>query len=108
MPDCDGAVLKMGVEGLTYAAELVDRARAFRLQRQMVLPAAAIARLSSLERRVRAMLNVRLNRDPITRSASIAAAILLVAVTVLVAGFGASAQSFSTVSGSIVDPLGRV
>ena len=54
------------------------------------------------------MLNVRLNRDPITRSASIAAAILLVAVAVLVAGFGASAQSFSTVSGSIVDPLGRV
>ena len=54
------------------------------------------------------MLNVRLNRDPITRSASVAAAILLVAVTVLVAGFGASAQTFSTVFGSIVDPMGRV
>ena len=54
------------------------------------------------------MLNVRLNRDPITRSASIAAAIVLVVFAVLIAGFGASAQSFSTVSGSIVDPLGRV
>jgi beta-lactamase regulating signal transducer with metallopeptidase domain len=105
---CDDAVLKMGVEGSIYATELVDLARAFRSQRQMFLPAAAIARSSSLERRVRAMLNVHLNRDPITRSASIAAAILLVAVTILVAGFGASAQSFSTVSGSIVDPLGRV
>jgi beta-lactamase regulating signal transducer with metallopeptidase domain len=105
---CDDAVLKMGVEGSTYATELVDLARAFRSARPMFLPAAAIARPSSLERRVRAMLNVRLNRDPITRSASIAAAIVLVAITVLVAGFGASAQSFATVSGSIVDPLGRV
>ena len=54
------------------------------------------------------MLNVRLNRDPLTRSVSIAAAASLVAVTVVVAGFGVSAQSFSTVSGSLVDPLGRV
>lgn len=54
------------------------------------------------------MLNVRLNREPITRSASIAAAILLAAVTVLVAGFGVSAQTFSTVSGTLFDPLERV
>jgi beta-lactamase regulating signal transducer with metallopeptidase domain len=105
---CDDAVLKMGVEGSTYATELVDLARAARSQRQMFLPAAAIACSSSLERRVRAMLNVRLNRDPLTRSASIASAIVLAVVTVLVAGFGASAQSFSTVSGSLVDPLGRM
>jgi beta-lactamase regulating signal transducer with metallopeptidase domain len=105
---CDDAVLEMGVEGSTYATELVDLARAARSQRQMFFPAAAIARPSSLERRVTAMLNVRLNRDPLTRSASIAAAIVLAVVTVLVAGFGASAQSFSTVSGSLVDPLGRV
>jgi beta-lactamase regulating signal transducer with metallopeptidase domain len=104
---CDDAVLKMGVEGSAYATELVDLARAFRSQRQLFLPAAAIARSSSLERRVRAMLNVRLNRDPITRSASIAAATLLVAVTVLVAGFGASAQSFSTVSGTLIDQFSR-
>jgi TonB family protein len=44
----------------------------------------------------------------VTRSASLAAAVLLVTVTVLVAGFGASAQStFATVSGSIVDPNDR-
>src|SRR6185436_902876 len=104
---CDDAVLRMGVEGSAYATELVDLAKAFRSQRQMFLPAAAIARSSSLERRVRAMLNVRLNRDPITRSASIAAAILLVAVTVLVAGFGASARSFSTVSGTLIDQFSR-
>jgi hypothetical protein len=104
---CDDAVLKMGVEGSAYATELVDLARAFKSQQEMFLPAAAIARSSSLERRVRAMLNVRLNREPITRPASIAAAALFVAVAVLVAGFGVSAQSFSTVSGSIVDQFTR-
>jgi beta-lactamase regulating signal transducer with metallopeptidase domain len=102
---CDDAVLTSGVEGSTYASELVDLARAFTSAR--FVPAAAIARPSSLERRVRAMLNVKLNRDPITRSASIAAALVLAVVTVLVAGFGVSAQSpFATVSGSIVDQKG--
>jgi beta-lactamase regulating signal transducer with metallopeptidase domain len=105
---CDDAVLSLGVEGSTYASELVDLARAFRSERQPLVPAAAIARPSSLERRVRAMLNVRLNRDPITRSVCLAATIVLVAVTMLVAGFGVSAQSvFATLSGSVVDPNGR-
>jgi TonB family protein len=101
---CDDAVLTMGVEGSTYASELVDLARAFRSGGQAFVPAAPIARPSSLERRVRAMLNVKLNRDPITRTASVAAAFLLAVVTVLVAGFGVSAQEqFATVSGTVVD-----
>jgi len=54
------------------------------------------------------MLNAQLNRDPITRSASIAAALVLTAVTVVVAGFGASAQSqFGSVAGSVTDQNGR-
>jgi len=54
------------------------------------------------------MLNAQLNRDPITRSASIAAALVLTAVTVVVAGFGASAQSqFGSVAGSVADQNGR-
>jgi beta-lactamase regulating signal transducer with metallopeptidase domain len=44
---CDDAVLEMGVEGGAYATELIDLARAFKSQ-QMFLPAAAIARSSSL------------------------------------------------------------
>jgi beta-lactamase regulating signal transducer with metallopeptidase domain len=104
---CDDAVLSMGVNGETYASELVDLARAFRV-RQPFVPAAAIARPSSLERRVRAMLNLKLNRDPITRSASVAAAIVLAAVTVLVAGFGVSAQGqFGSISGTITDQNGK-
>jgi len=105
---CDDAVLKLGVEGQAYATELIDLARAFRSERPVFVPAAAIARPSSLERRVRAMLNVHLDRDPITRTASLAAAIVLAVVTVLVAGFGASAQSqFGSVSGTITDQNGR-
>jgi beta-lactamase regulating signal transducer with metallopeptidase domain len=105
---CDDAVLKLGVQGSDYASELVDLARAFTTDRPRLVPAAAIARPSSLERRIHAMLNGQLNRDPITRSASIAAALVLTAVTVVVAGFGASAQSqFSTVSGSILDQKTR-
>jgi beta-lactamase regulating signal transducer with metallopeptidase domain len=101
---CDDAVLTLGVEGPAYASELVDLARAFTADRQLFMPAAAIARPSSLERRVRAMLNMKLNRDPITRSASIAAAIVLAGVTVLVAGFGVSAQGqFASISGTVVD-----
>lgn len=54
------------------------------------------------------MLNLKLNRDPITRSASVAAAIVLAAVTVLVAGFGVSAQGqFATIAGTIVDQNNR-
>ena len=105
---CDDAVLSSGVEGSAYASELVDLARAFTSDRQRFVPAAAIARPSSLERRVRAMLNLKLNRDPITRSASIAAAVVLAAVTVIVAGFGVSAQGqFGSVSGTITDQNGR-
>jgi len=105
---CDDAVLTLGVEGSAYASELVDLARAFTSDRQLFVPAAAIARPSSLERRVRAMLNVKLNRDPITRQASVAAAVVLAAVTVLVAGFGVSAQGqFASVAGNVVDQHGK-
>lgn len=104
---CDDAVLTLGVEGETYATQLIDLARACRPEPLLLVPTATIARPSSLERRVRAMLNGTLNRDPITRSASIAAALVLAVVTVLIAGFGVSAQSFATVSGTVSDQHGR-
>ena len=105
---CDDAVLALGVEGETYASALIDLVRACRPDPLLLAPTATIARPSSLERRVRAMLNVTVNRDPITRSASIAAALVLAVVTVLVAGFGVSAQEqFGTVSGTVTDQNGR-
>lgn len=105
---CDDAVLMLGVEGEAYASELVDLARACRPASLLLVPTATIARPSSLERRVRAMLNVTVNRDPLTRSVSVAAALALAVMTVLVAGFGVSAQAqFGSVSGTVTDQNGR-
>ncbi len=105
---CDDTVLALGVEGEIYATELIDLARACRPERLLLVPTATIVRPSSLERRVRAMLNVTSNRDPITRSASLAAAAVFAIATVFVAGFGVSAQGqFATVSGTVADQNGR-
>ncbi len=105
---CDDVVLSLGVEAPDYAAHLLDVARAFRSQRQLWSPALAIARPSSLERRVRAMLNSKLDRHPITRSACVLAVAALLAVTLPIAGFTAFADAASTtLSGTVVDQLGR-
>jgi len=103
---CDDAVLRAGIKGSDYAAELLDLARANRRHRHPWVPAHAIVRTTNLERRVSAMLNGGINRRPITRLGRFAAAAALAGVTVLVAGFGA-AQTLSIVSGTIVDPLGK-
>jgi TonB family protein len=104
---CDDAVLNLGVDGPDYAGHLLDLARDVTRYRTRWsgFPAPAIARPSSLERRVTAMLNARLNRRPLTRSARFVAAVSLLAVTIPIAGFG---QSFVTLSGSVVDPSGRI
>ena len=69
---CDDAVLSLGIDGADYATHLVDVARLFSERRQTWLPAPSIARPSSLEGRIRAMLNAGLNRRPITQSARLA------------------------------------
>ena len=96
----DDLVLHAGVAGSDYAAHLLDLARAFSRHRPW-LPAPAIARASSLERRVSAMLNTRTNRAPVTRAARLAIVAALSAVAIAVA----SAQgAFSTFSGTVFDP----
>ena len=97
----DDVVLDAGIDGSEYAAHLLDLARAFSRHRPW-MPAPAIARPSSLERRVRAMLNARVNRAPITRAARLGIVAALSAVAIAVA----SAQgAFSTFSGTVFDPL---
>ena len=97
----DDVVLHAGINGSEYASHLLELARAFS-RHGAWLPAPAIARPSSLERRVSAMLNDRVNRAPITRvaRAGIVAALSAVAIAI------ASAQgAFSTFSGTVFDPL---
>ncbi len=61
---CDDEVLTSGVAGPDYATHLVELARLLKAEAAPRLPAPAIARSSSLERRVRAMLDARLTRTP--------------------------------------------
>jgi TonB family protein len=104
---CDDEVLTSGVAGPDYASHLVELARLLKSQSAQAaprLPAPAIARSSSLERRVRAMLDARLARTPITRIARLATGGALLAFTVAVASAQTGPVSFS---GTVVDETGR-
>jgi beta-lactamase regulating signal transducer with metallopeptidase domain len=100
---CDDAVLEMGVDGPVYATHLLEVAKGFSGYRRAWSPAPAIASPSHLERRVRAMLNARLNRRPLTRLARVAIVIAVVGITLPIAALAQA--SFSTFSGSVVDPM---
>jgi beta-lactamase regulating signal transducer with metallopeptidase domain len=90
---CDDAVLGAGVAGPDYAAHLLDVARDAVRLRNRWLPASAIAHPSTLEGRIRAMLNVRLNRTPLGAFATYATVILLGALSVAVSTAAVSAAS---------------
>jgi len=97
-------VMSRGVDGTDYATHLIDLARALNQRRYMWFPAPAMARPSSLERRVRAMLTNRLDRASISGRARAAIFMLLFAVTAAVA---AAQSGYATFSGSIVDESSR-
>jgi TonB family protein len=100
---CDDAVLHVGVDAPVYASHLLELARQFSFRRRAWSPAPAIVSPSQLERRVRAMLNTGLSRKPPTRSMR---ALLAAAVVAFALPVAALAQaSFSTFSGSVVDPM---
>ena len=100
---CDDIVLNRGVAGADYAAHLVEIVRELQHQRHAWVPAMPIARPSTLERRVRAMLDTQVNRRPITRSLGAATLLALALITIPVTNV-VVAQVFTTMSGSIVDP----
>jgi beta-lactamase regulating signal transducer with metallopeptidase domain len=100
---CDDEVLTAGTEPSAYAEHLLTLARYFS-QHRAWLPAPAMARRSTLHRRIAAMLNTRLDRRPVTPPARLTALMLLLAAAVGVA----AAQTSSTFSGTVVDPQGAV
>ena len=101
---CDDIVLDLGIGGTSYASHLVDLARTFSVHGRTWLPAPSIARPSTLERRVRAMLNPQVNRRPVssTQRATLAAVLLALALPI-----AAASQAMSTPAGTVVDPTGR-
>lgn len=101
---CDDIVLRLGTGGTAYASHLVDLARSFSAHGRTWLPAPSIARPSTLERRVRAMLNPQLDRRPVSMKSRAALAALLLAIALPIA---AATQAPATPSGSVEDPSGR-
>jgi TonB family protein len=96
----DDRVLAHGTDSSAYASHIVDIARD--LNTRQWLPAPAIVRASTLERRIRAMLDSSRDRRSISSRARLAAGVLLIGATVVVAGL--AAQTFSSITGTIVDP----
>lgn len=101
---CDDEVMSRGVEGSEYATHLIELARALNQRRHMWFPAPAMARPSSLERRVRAMLNVQLDRGTISGPTRAAILVLLLAVTTAIA---AAQSGLVTFSGTLADEQSR-
>ena len=101
---CDDAVVNLGVSGREYALHLLELARQFGRARDIYPAVAIVPRPSSLERRVKAMLNVHLNRGPVSRATRLAVLALLLAVAIPIALFAQA--RFSTLSGSVMDPSG--
>jgi TonB family protein len=83
---CDDEVITGGVNGEDYATHLLELARALKADAAPRVPAPAVARPSSLERRIRAMLDRQLSRAPTTRAARFLTAAVLLTLTVAVAG----------------------
>ena len=103
---CDDAVMQAGVESRTYATHLLDIARTVHT-RTLWFPAPTMAgRPSTLERRIRAMLNHRLNHAPLTRVGRSVSALALLLLTLSVAAFAQG--SFGSVYGVVVDPMDRL
>ncbi|HUP40085.1 MAG TPA: M56 family metallopeptidase [Vicinamibacterales bacterium] len=101
---CDDEVMSRGVDGTDYATHLIDLARSLNRQRHSFFPAPAMARPSSLERRVRAMLTSSVDRTSISARTRAAVVVLLLAFTAVVA---AAQSGFVTFTGTISDDFAR-
>ena len=101
---CDDVVLDLGIGGTSYASHLVDLARTFSVHGRTWLPAPSIARPSTLERRVRAMLNPQLDRRPVSRLRRGAVAAILIAIALPIA---AASQQSGSPTGTLTDPSGK-
>jgi TonB family protein len=103
---CDDAVLASGVGGTEYATHLLTLARCLNTRRQPWLPAPAMARPSSLEGRIRAMLNTTRDRRPLGWHSRLAIVVALAVITVPISSVRAQ-SSFYSLTGTVLDPTSR-
>jgi TonB family protein len=105
---CDDEVLATGVGARDYAAHLLELARRCRRPGLTWVSATPMAHPSTLERRIAAMLNPRLNRQALSRRATAATAIALLLVTLPIAAFRAGQSAPASLAGSVYDTTGAV
>lgn len=102
----DDVALALGLDGTEYAAHLVDLARQLQARPSPWLPAAAMARTSSLEGRVVAMLDPRTRRQSVSPSIRALVVGAVVTATAPLALLAAASQ-YHALRGGLSDPSGR-
>jgi TonB family protein len=105
---CDDAVLRSGVPARTYAGHLLDLARICRRPGLTGAFGTPMARSSTLERRIAAMLDANLDRRTLSGGAVLVTAAILLAVTLPVGAFRPAQDSPLPLKGSVYDPTGAV
>jgi TonB family protein len=103
---CDDEVLGIGVGGREYAVHLLELARQCR--RPAWMSALPMAHASTLERRIAAMLNPRLDRRVPSPRAIAAVGVVLLLLTLPVAALRARQAGPAPLSGTIYDVTGGV
>ena len=104
---CDDAVLREGATASEYASQLVAIARRCHPPRPLTA-AVPIARPSTLERRIAAMLNPRLVHESITGHVAAAVAVALVALALPIAALQARQAGPRALEGVVYDATGAV
>jgi TonB family protein len=105
---CDDEVLGLGVGGRTYAAHLLELARQCRRPGSTWAAALPMAHPSTLERRIVAMLNPRLDRRVPSRRVLAALGAALLLVTLPIAAVRAGQPGPAPFTGTIYDATGAV
>jgi TonB family protein len=106
---CDDAVLEAGVPAHEYAAHLLDVARGCRrTPAPWAAAAVPMARPSTLEGRITAMLNPRLDRVTPSRRAIAMTLVLLAAVALPAAALRGAQSGPLALRGAVYDPTGAV
>ena len=105
---CDDAVLRLGVPPRDYAMHLLGVARSCRSSSLPVAAVMPMARPSTLERRIAAMLNPSLGRRALSRWAVAVTVVGLLGVALPTAAFRVAQAGPLALSGVIYDPSGGV
>lgn len=104
---CDDVVLAAGVDAQAYAGQLLQLARAGRTDYKWA-PAVPMARRSTLERRIVAMLNSARNRRALSQRSLVVTTSLLAAVMLTAAALHSEQDRSARLSGTIYDGSGGV